>query len=124
MINHYKLNPNISIERLEELGFKHGGWMPNIENPKMMFLSLLTSDIELYIEINTNTFDFDEDENIFILDNNFGQPYYPFHNENDYSDYVRYVRECYNRIMDSLANQGLFEKAKKKEKRKIKKKTI
>lgn len=116
MINHYKLNPNISIERLEELGFKNGGWMPNIENPKMMFMGLLTNDIELYIEINTNTFNFDDHENIFILDNNFGQPYYPFYNENDDSNYVRCVRDSYNRIMDSLEKNGLFEKVKTKKK--------
>ena len=118
MINHYRLNPNISIERLEELGFKSGGWMPNIESPKMMFMGLLTSDIELYIEINTNTFEFDEYENIFILDNNFGQPYYPFYNENDDSNYVRSARDSYNRIMDSLTNDGLFEKARGRAKKK------
>lgn len=118
MINHYKLNPNISIERLEELGFKSGGWMPNIESPKMMFMGLLTSDIELYIEINTNTFEFDEYENIFILDNNFGQPYYPFYKENDDSNYVRSARDSYNRIMDSLANNGLFIKTKGRAKKK------
>ena len=120
MINHYKLNPNISIELLKELGFNDGGWMSNIENPKMMYMTLLSNDIELYIEINIDTFDFDEYENIFIFDNNFGQPFYPFYKESDDSNFVREIRENYNRVMDSFVSKGLLTK----EKNKIKKKTI
>lgn len=117
--NHYDLNPNITIEKLEEVGFKQGGWMSNIEQPKMSYMSPIVKNIELYIEINTDTFEFDEDENIFIWDDNFGQAYYPFYNDTKIAFAAR-VKSAYNDKMDSLVDEGIFTKVESK----VKKKTI
>ena len=48
-------------------------------------MSPLIDEIELNIEINTDTLEFDENENIFILDDTFGQAYFPFYMM-DYAD--------------------------------------
>lgn len=118
-INHYELDPTISIEKLEKIGFKHGGWMSNIPSPKMSYVRPLVKDIELCIEINTDTFDFDDGENIFIWDDNFGQAYYPFYDSSEFGVASR-VKRAYNDKMDSLVDEGLFKKANVK----VKKKTM
>lgn len=116
-INHYELNPNVTVEKLKEIGFKQGGWMSNVKKPKMSYMNPLVKNIELYIEINTDTFEFDEDENIFIWDDNFGQAYYPFYNDTEIA-FASRVKRAYNDKMDSLVDQGLFEKVNVKTKKK------
>ena len=117
-INHYKLNPNVTIEKLEEIGFRPGGWMPNIKEPKMMYMSLLYKEIELFIEINTNTFEFDDYENVFVFDDDYGQAYYPFYHDQAEFDYALKVKRAYNDKMDSLVDEGLLNKVNVKTKKK------
>ena len=116
--NHYELNPDITIDKLKEIGFKQGGWMSNIEKPKMSYVRPLVEDIELCIEINTNTFDFNEDENIVVIDDNFCQAYFPFYNEDATFEYALKVKRAYNDKMDSLVDEGLLTKVKTKTKKK------
>ena len=118
-ISHYQLNPSVTIGKLEEIGFKHGGWMSNIKEPKMSYIRPLVKDIELCIEINIDTFEFDDEENVFIWDDNFGQAYYPFYTKSEI-DFAVKVKRAYNDKMDSLVDEGLLERTGVK----VKKKTM
>ena len=118
MINRYELNQDVNIQKLEECGFRPGGWMPGIHVPKMMYMCPLIDEIELYIEINTNTFDFNDFYNIFIFDGNFGQAYYPFYDVYSDFEFLRNVRNRYNEEMDKLVDKGLFKKISEKTKKK------
>lgn len=118
--NHYQLNPNVTVEKLEEVGFTEGGWMANIQGPKVAYMRPLIDEIELNIEINTDTLEFDEDENIFILDDTFGQAYFPFYNENTDIEFTLKVKRNYNKRMDSLVEEGIFNKVNEKVKKKVK----
>lgn len=118
-INHYRLNPSVTIGKLEEIGFKHGGWMANIPGPKMSYIRPLVKDIELCIEINVDTYDFNDEDNIFIWDDNFGQAYYPFYDKNECAFSIK-IKKAYNDKMDSLVDEGLLLKTGIK----VKKKTM
>ena len=116
--NHYELNPDVTVDKLKEAGFKDGGWMSNIKEPKVSYMRPLIDEIELNIEINTDTLEFDENENIFILDDTFGQAYFPFYNENTDIEFALRVKRDYNKRMDALVEEGVFTKVKTKTKKK------
>ena len=118
--NHYKLNENVTVEKLKEAGFKEGGWMSNIKGPKLAYMRPLIDEIELNIEINTDTLEFDENENIFIFDDTFGQAYFPFYNEDTTIEFAVKVKRDYNKRMDALAEEGIFTKVNEKVKKKVK----
>lgn len=118
--NHYELNNGITVEKLKEVGFKDGGWMRNIQEPKVSYRQPLIDEIELYIEINTDTLEFDENENIFVLDDTFNQAYFPFYNENTNVEFAVKVKRDYNRRMDALVEEGIFTKVNEKVKKKTK----
>ena len=126
IIKRYKLNENLTKEKLLKNGFKEGGFLKEIPYPKYYYYKLLTDDIELHIEINENidkTLNFD-DNNIVILDNNFCQPYYPFYeNENGFL-YLNKVIIEYNKCMDNLVSKGILIEKKLEKENDIKKLTI
>ncbi len=119
-INHYELREDVTIEKLREIGFHNGGWMPNIREPKMMYMIPLYREIELYIEINIATFEFNDYDNTFIIDDDFGQSYYPFYDDKSESEYTLKVKKAYNKKMDSLVKKGLLNKIEPKIKKKTK----
>lgn len=112
-INHYKIKDNVTKELLLSHLFREGGFMNEVEKPKLFYIANLIDDIELHIEINTNTLKFDDYDNVLILDDMCGQPYYPFYEKSDrVCPGVAKIREKYNEEMDKLCDFGILEKIK------------
>lgn len=110
-INHYKLKENVTKELLLENGFREGGWLKEIPNPKVLFVRNLCNSIEIHIEINTETMEFDDFNNILVLDDDFCQPYGPFYEDSDkVFENCAKVRNKYNKVMDELVSKNILEK--------------
>lgn len=110
-INHYKIKEGVTKELLLSHSFRDGGFINEIEKPKFFYTVNLINDIELHIEININTLKFDDYDNVLILDDMFGQPYYPFYEKSDrVIPQIAKVRKRYNEEMDKLCNLNILEK--------------
>jgi len=110
-IKKYKLNNNLTESNLKEVGFRPGGWMSSIEEPKLSYTKVLIEDIELHIEVSINNgkvTNFDDYKNIYVIDDNYGQPYTPFYNSNVIFPYLNKVILRYNEEMDKLVSKGIL----------------
>ena len=123
-IKRYTLNDNISINKLKKNGFKEGGFIKEIPIPKYFYNEFLVYDIELHIEIAINsdgTFTFDDYNNIYVIDDNFGQPYYPFYSDNHEFEVLNKVITRYNQVMDKFVEKGILKSKELENEDKVKK---
>lgn len=122
-IKRYELAPNITKEKLLEVGFRKGGSNSEIPEPKISYSCVLHGDIDLHIEIHTpndKEIEFDDFNNILVYDDESGQPYFPFYNNMQFKFLLKIINR-YNKKMDQLVEKGIFiEKAKERVKQKIK----
>ena len=110
-IKRYELSDNISIEQLKKAGFRNGGWISEIKEPKIQYTRLLIDEIELHIEvslIDEEVSSFDDFHNIWIIDNDFCQPYSPFYDSTADFPYLNRVISRYNKEMDKLVSKGIL----------------
>ena len=78
-VKRYILNDNIENNLLEKNGFKKGGFLSEIPSPKYYYNKNIMNELLLHIEINIDSagiFNFDDFDNVIVLDDMFGQPYY------------------------------------------------
>ena len=122
-IKRYELSDNLTVAQLKEVGFKQGGWIPGIDEPKMNYARVLIDDIELHIEVSVidgKVSNFDDYNNIYIFDDNYGQVYTPFYNSTSNFPYLDRVISRYNEEMDKLFTKGILKSINSKEKTKVK----
>ena len=120
-IKKYELNNNLTIDKLKENGFRAGGFMKEILEPKFHLYEFLIEDIELHLEIGitpNKKFIFDDFDGVVVIDDCFCQPYTPFYNENQDFRFLNKVIKEYNKTMDSLVDKEIL---KEKELKKTKK---
>lgn len=107
----YTLSDNVTKEKLEEAGFRKGGFMSGIPFPKYFYNQCLCKDIELHIEVRNNsdgTFFFDDQYSTYVIDDEFGQPYYPFYTKDENFPFLNKVILEYNKVMDKLVEKGIL----------------
>lgn len=110
IIKKYKLSDNISIYNLAKNNFIKVE-PKDEEKLKFTLIKPLLGEIELHMEIIINedgSFLFDDYENIIIFDEDFGQPYQPFYNDEKDFDFLNDVIIRYNRVMDKLVEQDIL----------------
>ena len=111
IIKRYVLNDNVNVEKLVSNYFSAGGFMKEIPSPKYSFSHYLIDEIEINIEIAVNSdgsLYFDDYDSIYIIDDNFGQPYYPFYNEKFDNPFINKVIVKYNEFMDEFVKKGIL----------------
>lgn len=111
IIKRYVLDDSVNIDKLVGNHFTEGGFISEIPSPKYSYSSYLVGDIEIHIEIAINldgTLFFDDCDSIYIIDDYFGQPYYPFYNETFDNKFVNKVIIRYNQFMDDFVKKGIF----------------
>ena len=122
-IKRYELSDNLTVAELKEVGFKKGGWIPEISEPKMNYTRVLIDDIELHIEVSVidgKVSNFDDYNNIYIFDDNYGQAYTPFYDSTSSFPYLDRVISRYNEEMDKLVTKGILKSVSLEEKQKVK----
>ena len=104
------LNDNFDIEKLENYGFKSGGWLIKTNLPKYYINGVLLNDIEIHLEIvlKDNKLLFDDQNNVLVIDDNFGQPYTPFYESMYGFVFLNEVIDKYNEFMNNLVNKGIL----------------
>ena len=123
-IKEYELSNDISIDRLKEAGFEPGGWIEEVSEPKMYICVPLYDEIDIHIEIaisKDGSFIFDDSSCIYVIDEEFGQPYMPFYNSNVGFKYLNEVIKAYNVYMDNLVDLGILKEKNTKVKKLTKK---
>lgn len=117
-IKRYELNDYIDLDSLKEYGFKEGGFI--YKDSKKVFLShMLKDDISIHMEIKVNedgSLEFDDFDSIYVLDEEFLQPYMPFYQDKTFG-FLKAVIHSYNCFMDTLVEAGIL---KEKELEKVK----
>ena len=123
-IKGYTLSDNMTINKLKKNGFKEDDFINKIPTPKYYYNEFLVYDIELHIEIAVNsdgTFNFDDIDNIYVIDDNFGQPYYPFYSDNHEFGFLNKVIFRYNQVMDKFVEKGILKSKELENEDKVKK---
>ena len=113
-INKYILNERININTLLKDGFKIVEKEDN--SRKLVFQRRLTGKIDVLINIiiDDNSLLFDESENIYIIDRESRQLYYPFYTCQIGFPLLNEVIIKYNEFMDSLIEEGILVKQSNK----------
>ena len=109
IVNKYKMKPGISMDDiLNELREKnlpigtHGTYIS--KDAKYSTFKHLIDDIEVCIAFPEDLSVWDDFDHILVMDDNFGQPYYPFYKiEEKQFPFVLNVAGCYNKFMDTLS---------------------
>ena len=106
----FSLSDDISIDKLIDAGFKLGGWIKDVEGPKYYICKNLIGDIEIQLEISVkdNYYEFDDFKNIYVIDDNFCQPYIPFYTSDYGFAFLNDVIDKYNDFMDNLVNKNIL----------------
>lgn len=113
-IKRFKLKDNITKENLIALGFRNGGsW---IKKDAELFLNKCIEydryfEYSIGIAFSSDINDWNDFDNVLVMDEDFGQAYYPFYGENygkDIDDFpaLEDVILKYNEFMSGL---GIFE---------------
>lgn len=128
VVKRYELNSNVSLEKLKKNGFKEGGILGDVSTENYCYIRYLIDDIELLVEVGKdkdNALTFNDEENVLVLDEDFGQPYRAFYNEENDFPFLNDVVKLYNKEMDKLVDNGILQekKIKIKETPKVYKKT-
>lgn len=111
IIKRYVLNEDVNVDKLISNYFSEGGFMKEIPSPKYSYGHYLIDEIEINIEIAVNsdgTLYFDDYDSIYIIDDTFGQPYYPFYNKDFENPFINKVIVKYNEFMDEFVKKGIF----------------
>ena len=111
MIKNYRLATDINIDLLKKARFQEGGFLKQVKSPKMHYYQILDKDIELFIEIhisNLKNVDFNEEKNICVFDDDLGEPFKEFYENDSKSAYLNKIKEEYNKAMDGLVKQGIL----------------
>lgn len=114
----FVINSNVTISKLEEVGFKKGGWINGVNEPRYYINDNILDEIDIHIEISIvdNNINFDDLKNVYIIDENFGQPYTPFYESEFGFKFLNNVIDNYNKYMNNLVNKGILqEKIKEKD---------
>ena len=103
----FELSDDLSIDKLAAAGFRSGGWIKKVKAPKFFISRNLIGDIEIELEISykNEVFKFDEYNNIYVIDDNFCQPYLPFYNAKYGFPFLNDVIVNNNLFMDELVNK-------------------
>ena len=107
----YELNNGLTEEELKKAGFRRGGWMMEVKEPKLQYTTSLIDNIELNIEMSITdgkVLNFDDYNNVYVMDENYGQPYAPFYDSNSKVPYLKRVISRYNEEMDKLVKKGIL----------------
>lgn len=115
----YELNSEVSIEKLKEVGFKKGGILGDISTENYCYIKYLIEEIDLLVEVEKtedNTIIFNDEDNVLVIDEDFGQPYGSFYNEEKDTPFINEVIKRYNKEMDKLVDKGILKEKKVKEK--------
>ena len=111
IIKKYELSEDVSIYKLEKSGFKR---KEPTEEDQMLRYSLkkpLLEDINLYLEIQVTgdkRFIFDDQKTVELIDEDFGQPYGSFYNEDKDFPFLNDLIKKYNNTMDELVEKGIL----------------
>ena len=128
-VKRYILNDDVTKEKIEAFGFREGGFIKSLPRPKYFFNGHLHGDIEIHIEIVENTdgtFFFDDYYCVYVIDDEFCQPYYPFYAagkdlddnidpcntyyaEGKHLNFLNTVITRYNELMDALVEKGILQ---------------
>ena len=111
-INKYDICLGITIDKLREVGFRDGGYISNIKDPKLpLYVNLYKNidlDIELSIDDKYGLADFDENFNVFVIDNTCFHIYTPFYDNVDPPIELDNIITSYNSYMDKLVEDGIL----------------
>ena len=107
----FVLNHNITIDKLEEVGFKKGGWINGVDTPKYYINGNLLNNFDIHLEITTldDEMVFDDSNNVYVIDEDFGQPYTPFYECEVGFKVLNMVIDKYNEFMSNLVNEGVLQ---------------
>lgn len=110
-VKRYELNDNVTVDMLEKNGFRECGFIDAITKPKYYYSQYLSLNVYVQIEIavkNDETLYFDDYISVSVIEDNFGQPYYPFYDKDQDFDYLNSIIDKYNSIMDKFMEGGIF----------------
>lgn len=112
IINDYKIKDGITMEDIKaEILEKHLPWNGAStyihKDAVHSTFRVLTQDISVNIAFPQDLSTWDSYEHVLVMDENFGQPYYPFYtadeNESKRFPFVLNIIGLYNKFMDSLS---------------------
>lgn len=114
-VKKYILNGNVSSDALYRKGFLNQK-IEGSNSYRLFIYHLLTDDILLGLEIilDGETYLFEDAENVYIIDSNTCELYYPFYMSNEYSLKLEQVINSYNLFMDSLVEDKILIAEKQK----------
>lgn len=104
-VNEYRINDEVTFDKLQEFGFVQGGFNCMIEEPKCFYKKTITDRLDLYIEISKDM-KFTS-ENIMVFDTMTGDVCAPFYQNVD-NEYTEAIAKHYNNTMDKLVEAGLL----------------
>lgn len=124
VVKRYELNSDVSLDKLKKIGFKKGGILGDVSTENYCYIKYLIDDINLLVEVektDDNTIMFNDEDDVLILDEDFGQPFGPFYNEESDNPFINDVIRRYNKEMDKLVDKGMLheKKVKKQETQKV-----
>ena len=119
IIKQYELNDDISIYKLEKSDFKRKEPTGEDQLLRYYYVKPLLEEIYLYIDIKVTgdkRFIFNDKESVELIDEDFGQPYGAFYNEDKDFPFLNDLIKKYNNTMNELVEKEILkEKVMKKE---------
>ncbi len=111
IIKQYELSNEISIYKLEKSGFIRKEPTEEDQLLRYSYIKPLLEDINLYIDIQITSdkkFIFDDNKTVELIDEDFGQPYGAFYNEDKDFPFLNDLIKKYNKTMDELVEKGIL----------------
>ena len=122
IIKKYEISEDISIYKLEKSGFIRKEPTEVDQLLRYSYIKPLLEDINLYIDIRITgdkKFIFDDNKTVELIDEDFGQPYGAFYNEDKDFPFLNDLIKKYNKTMDSLVEKGILQEKKLKKTKKL-----
>lgn len=113
IIKRYELKDGVTQNDIQNSGLKYtvNGITAKPGIPRYYCFKHLCSAIELHIEIiigEDGSLIFDDFKSVYVLDEDFCQPYGPFYNDKLDAPVLNNVIKRYNAEMDKLVEKGIF----------------